>query len=401
MKRATAPGAGRDRLLTALCFAALFLPAGAHLPFWPVWLAGRGLSPAEAAAWLAAAGPFRILGGLLVPALADRFGAQRPVLAALLAALACAFIAHLAGSMAAIFVLTLAVGFLWSGVWPLAESLALAASDRAGFGYPQARAAGSAAFLAATLACGALLPVFGAGAVLGWVVAGFLLALPLALLHPGGPAVGGAARAPARGMRRMLGSRVFLLAALAAAAAQASHAVLYGLGSLHWRDLGIGAPAIGGLWAVGVAAETALMAFAGGALVRRFGPLGLLALAGAAGLLRWSLMATDPPAPLLWPLQASHALTFAAAHLGLMAFLARALPGGLAASAQGLAVMFAGGLLLAGGMALASLLYPAMGGATYLVGAGLSALSFGLALAAGRLWDGRRLPLGPAQSKLP
>jgi len=48
-----------------------------------------------------------------------------------------------------------------------------------------------------------------------------------------------------------------------------------------------------------------------------------LAIGGAGAILRWGAMAFDPPVVLLVPLQVLHACSFAAAHLGLMGFMAR------------------------------------------------------------------------------
>ena len=63
----------------------------------------------------------------------------------------------------------------------------------------------------------------------------------------------------------------------------------------------------------------------------------LLAIGGLGAILRWSAMAFDPPVALLPVLQLLHAASFGAAHLGMMGFLARAVPRELAATAQGFA----------------------------------------------------------------
>ena len=53
-------------------------------------------------------------------------------------------------------------------------------------------------------------------------------------------------------------------------------------------------------------------------------------------------MAFDPPAAMLPALQLLHAASFGAAHLGMMGFLARAVPRELAATAQGFAATWSG-----------------------------------------------------------
>ena len=49
---------------------------------------------------------------------------------------------------------------------------------------------------------------------------------------------------------------VFALFVAVVAFVQASHAVMYALGSLHWRALGLGETEIGALWAASVATRS-------------------------------------------------------------------------------------------------------------------------------------------------
>ena len=70
----------------ALFYAAAFLVVGVQLPFWPVFLAGRGLDPLEIATVFAAAIWAKVVAGPVIGALADRLGARRGVMIALAAA---------------------------------------------------------------------------------------------------------------------------------------------------------------------------------------------------------------------------------------------------------------------------------------------------------------------------
>lgn len=176
----------------------------------------------------------------------------------------------------------------------------------------------------------------------------------------------------------------------AVAALQASHAVLYALGTIHWHDLGVGAGEIGALWAVSVAAEVVFLLAVGGSTIALLGPIPALALAGAAGVLRWGAMMLDPVGPWLWPIQALHALTFAVAHLGTIAFISRAVPDRFAA-AQGTTSAMAVGAVMALAMLLAAALYPRLGGLTYGIAAALSLAGLVLALLLARRWDGGEL----------
>ena len=101
---------------------------------------------------------------------------------------------------------------------------------------------------------------------------------------------GGRAPLAASGLRRLkltdafdlVRAPLFLLFLLAASMVQASHALYYSFGSLHWRAQGIPDGVIGALWSVGVVAEIALFA-ASGRVIASIGTARLLMLAGACG----------------------------------------------------------------------------------------------------------------------
>jgi MFS transporter, PPP family, 3-phenylpropionic acid transporter len=66
-------------------YAAIFLVAGIQLPFWPLWLAARGLTAREIGAVLAAAIWAKVLATPAIGAIADKSGARRAVMGALAA----------------------------------------------------------------------------------------------------------------------------------------------------------------------------------------------------------------------------------------------------------------------------------------------------------------------------
>jgi len=91
----------------------------------------------------------------------------------------------------------------------------------------------------------------------------------------------------------------------------------------------------------------------------------MLVGAGAGGaVIRWGAMVFDPPLTVLAALQCLHAFSFGATHLGAVAFVARAAPTGLEASAQGyLAVALALAMALA--MGISGELYADVGSDAY------------------------------------
>lgn len=377
---------------TSAYYAALFGALGVHLPFWPLWLADWGLSEGEIGAYSSAGVVMRLILGLGLPMLADRYEARRLTLALTAGAGALLFVAHLgAGTHAALLGLTMLTAGLFSALMPLGDALGAAAAREFRFEYAHARAVGSAAFLGMNIAMGAAIGWIGTDVALWAIVACLVLAAGFGFTHPGGGRVKTGIRPGMDEIRRIVTHRAFVPFILATGLAQGSHGVIYVYGSVRWRTLGVPEETIGLLWAAGVAAEVVVMAVLGPWLMRRLGASGAIGLAGAAGMLRWSAMTLDPTGPWLWVLQSMHALTFAAAHLGAIAFISAAAPARLAGAAQAVMQVMAGGLLMAGSMALASVVYPLFGAGAWWISAAMSAGALALALTGARRWDGKPL----------
>ncbi|MEO1688560.1 MAG: MFS transporter [Pseudomonadota bacterium] len=371
---------------TSAWYAAMFAALGVHLPFWPIWLADWGLTGEEVGLYMTLSFGARLAFGAAVPVLADRHGARRLALAAMCALGALAFLWHLGiASRTALLIGTLITTGVFAALVPIGDALGLAAARDGRFDYARVRAWGSAAFLGASLALGYGVEIWGADAALWTLVALLAVASVLGWTHPGGGRVAPGPRPSTRELARLALRPVFALVIAAAALSQASHATLYAYGSLHWRALGLSEGEIGNLWAWGVAVEIALMSLAGAWLTRRLGATGALALAGAAGALRWALMTADPTGLALWVLQASHALTFAASHLGAMAFLRAAVPERMSGGAQALFQTVAGTTLMLALTWASSQIYPQFGAGAYWLGAAASAGALVCALAARHL----------------
>ncbi len=389
------PLARREGLLTSAWYGALFFAFGAHLPYWPVWLADWGLSQAEIGTYLGLALGLRVIGATALPALADRFAARRVVIALSALAAAVVFGAHLViETRPVLLAATLAAAFVTAPLIPLGEALGVRAAGMHGFAYAHARAAGSLAFLAMNVGLGALIARLGPGVVLWAVALNFLAVAALGAVHPGGGAPPGAGldRSKLREAGALMAHPVFLTFAAAASIGQASHAVYYVYGTLGWVGQGIDAGVIGLLWATGVGAEILLRLGPGRHLVARIGPARAVALAALAGVLRWGLMSLTPGLALLWPVQCLHALTFGLGHLGAMAFVAAAIPPRLQASAQGLYGGGMGGLAIALATLAAGGINAAFGAASaYWLAAAMSGFALIAALRLGRIWDGGRI----------
>ena len=139
---------------------------------------------------------------------------------------------------------------------------------------------------------------------------------------------------------------------------------------------------IGLLWGLGVLAEIVLFALSG-RLPKWLPPTALLAIGGFGAIVRWTAMAFDPPVALLPALQLLHAASFGATHLGMMGFLARAVPRELAATAQGFAATWSG-IVNASATFVSGFVYAATGSLAYLVMAAMALIGLISALYAGR-----------------
>ncbi len=320
-----------DAIRLSAFYAAFFVFAGIHLPFWPVWLAAKGIDAEGIALILAAGIVVKVAVNPLVAHFADRSGARRSIMFALVAGATVCFAAfYVADGFLPILFVNLAFLALWSAVMPLGESLTLLASRAVGFDYGRVRLWGSIAFVAAAAGSGMVL----AGRSGEWVL--LLLTPAIALVLVAVAAVPDV-RAPAAMGRsavlELLGNRPFLAMLLACSLVQASHAAYYAFATLRWRAFGHSETVIGALWAEGVIAEIVLFA-AGPAVLRRLSPPALVALAGAAGIVRWTATAASDALPVLIAAQALHAFTFGAAHLGAIHFIARHVSPSVSATAQ-------------------------------------------------------------------
>lgn len=387
-------------LAVAALMSSLFLGTGAALPFLPRWLeVERGLSGLQIGAVLAASNLLRILVGTLLGAWADGFRDRRTPLR-VLAVCALAFYGLFARSEG--FWALLGCYFLAASaaaaLVPLTEGAALRADAQGGWPYGLVRAMGSSAFIAANLLAGAHIAWAGPGVAIWWLIGAIALTSGVALA-PGPPDPAPAAplglTARLRAGARLLRRRRLLLALLGAGLIQAAHGFYYGFSTLIWREQGLSAGLIGALWAFGTGVEVVFLLLLR-RVERRVSPELLIALGGGAAALRWAALAFSPPAALLWPLQALHALTFAACHVGALRIVYQESPEEAAGFAGALYSGTAGGLFIGLAMLGSGALFDAAGAAGYLAMAGLALAGLGFTA---RLWRLRAPP--PARAPMP
>ena len=370
----------------AVFYAALYVGFGAYLPYMPVWYEARGLSPELIGLAGAAAMAGRVVIAPLGAIWSDRAARRRDAIQAFTLAALAIYVLHVpASSPWAIIVLAFLAGASMHAITPLVDAFAMGQARKRGFEFGRPRAVGSAAFILGNLAGGALIGNYGGEAALAWVLAGAACAAVAGVILPPGRRVSEPEpEAPAEA--EVKPSRFAVLAPLAAAGLplafmasaliQSAHGFYYAFSAIAWRNDGVPSSVVGLLWSTGVACEIVFLAGAG-RLLRGWSPAGLMMLGGAASVLRWGAYALSPPVWLLFPLQALHALTFAATYLGFLRYVHDAAPERLTATAQGINSALSGGVFLALASFVSGLAYAAFGAAGFAV----MAIPAGLGLA--------------------
>ncbi len=371
----------------SIFYAFLTIGSGMQLPFLPLWLHAKGLTVAQISLVFAGMTACRIVAVPIVAVIADRYRNRRSLI------ILCGFLSFLgylflgmASGFWQIFAISFFAALFTAPIMTLAEGFSVDGSAAHGLDYGRLRLWASLSFLLGNLGGGALLLHMPITSLIYLVAVAQGLSAIVAFLLPPDPE-GGRVHPAVEHLNayssvfKLLVPGAFMVFVMAASLGQASHALLYTFGPVHWDGLGYGKLAIGGFWAISIAAEVILFGFSN-TLVNRFGPVMLIVMGIAGGVVRWIFMAEDFGLGATAVLQAFHAISFAMVHLGTMHYIRQTVPAGLRNSAQGLYAAISGGIALSAAMWLSGLLYGELLGKTYLVMAAISlaALSFALAL---------------------
>ncbi len=364
-------------LRLAWFYAAAFAVIGASMPFWPLWLKSRGLTVEDIGLVVAIGITAKTLANPLIASAADRRGERKPIMAILILLTTVVFaLFHWSYGFWAILAVTMAFHMLWSPTMPLMESLTMQTAKAQPIDYGRVRLWGSLTFIAAAWGMGHMLDGRSVDMVywvtLSFLVVTFIAALTLPDTRISKPQAG------TRPLGAVLTDRTFIVFVAATALIQSSHGVYYTVGTIHWQNVGHSEAVIGWLWAEGVIAEVLLFMW-GDKLVKRFGAARLIAIGGLGGLLRWAGTGFTDALPALMVLQLLHALTFGAAHLGAIYFIARRMAPEVSATAQSVYAAVVMGLAMGASAWLSGVLYADVAGKAYLAMAVMSGLGGAIA----------------------
>jgi PPP family 3-phenylpropionic acid transporter len=371
----------------ALLYCAMFSFAGLMLPFFPLWLKERGLDATQIALVLSLPLAVRVLTSGYVSAWADRVPERADVLIGLMGGTAICFaVFPFAGGFWGILAVALVLAFFSHPLQPVMDSITLSGVRRFGHDYGRIRVWGSVIFIFANFAGGWLLGAHGTGAIMAAMIATAFVGFAISPLTP---RLGRPRRAASQNQLaspstwKLLANTRFMLVTAGCGIVQATHAMIYGFGSIHWETVGFSGNVIGLFWAIGVFAEIVLFQFSSQVL-RRVSPVQLILIGAFAALIRWTLFPLEPGLAGFAALQVLHGLSFGATHLGLMHYYNDAVPEERMGSAQ--AAGFVTGAIAMGAFGLASgPLYQAFGVNAFLAMALAGAFGLGLLLMAGRV----------------
>jgi PPP family 3-phenylpropionic acid transporter len=321
------PSIARMTLFMMLAHVAL----GATMPYLPVWLATtKGLSGAQIGVILASSSFGRILVGPLVAAWAEGRRDRRIPLIVFSSALAAGYLSFpFLGVFWPIALACFVTGVMFQCLMPFAEAGVMRVTSKSRhWPYGRARAAASAAFVLANLGAGATIHAFGVEAVYAWFIIACSATMACGLwLQPEPIAQPVVTPLSTRVIDSfaLFKRRRFFWALVAASFIQAAHAFYYGFSSKLWLEQGFSGSQVGMLWAFGVIVEIAFFALLASRL-NHFRPETLILWGGIASIIRWAAFAQTPDLGLTFLLQALHALTFAATHLGFMRLIDAEIP---------------------------------------------------------------------------
>jgi PPP family 3-phenylpropionic acid transporter len=281
-----------------------------------------------------------------------------------------------------ILLVSVAQSALLAPIAPIADALTLSASlSSAGkrFEYGWVRGAGSAAFVAGSIAAGQAAAIWGLAVSIWLNVVLLAMAALAAVPVPGVSVEAVSIPKGACGFLQLLRMPTFRRLLLVGAVVLGSHALHDTFAVIRWRDAGISTATASLFWSESVTAEVVVFLLVGPPLLHRLGPANAAMLAAAAGVVRWSVLGATTqivPLALVEPL---HGLTFALFHLAGMRLIGITVPAHLAATAQALYGTVAVGVSTALLTVVSGSLYASLGGEAFWVMAILCATAIPLA----------------------
>jgi len=310
-----------------------FALLGAYIPYWGLYLQGRGFNALEIGYLTGAVMATKVVAPSIWGWLADRTGQRlRIVRLGSLLALACFCGIFIASGFAGLLLVVVAYSFFWNAVLAQFEVITLDHLGTAYNRYSRVRVWGSVGFIGTVLALGLVFDTVA----MSWLP--LIMALLLAGIWACSLLVSGATgeRRPgaAQGLVQVLRTNTVWAFLLVCFLLQVAHGPYYTFFSLYLEGLSYSRVTIGQLWALGVLAEV-LLFLVMHRLLPRFGVRRIMIVSLWAAVLRWLLVAYGAESlPVLVFAQCLHAATFGAFHAVSIELIRRNFPAALAGQGQ-------------------------------------------------------------------
>ena len=325
----------------------VYVPGGVASVFLGIWLSEHGIPADQIGIINALPTLCLLLLNIIVGRIADRADDWRTALIAIslasaLAPLPLYFVSEFWGILLVWAFCATSNGL----VAPVIDAATVRMTRRNGTDFGAVRAWATVGYVFAAAGLGLLLNVLGSGAFITLYVVTAIVRAALAYILPRfrAPAPKAtlaniAAGSPAQPSRLRDSLQIwFVLPLLAFALVNSSNALIGGFATLLWHENGVPSYFLGPLLGIAAVGEAILM-FAW----RRFGgrvtARNMILVCATAGLLRFTIMAFNPPVHLLFLTQMLHAFSFGMGYFGVVHFIANWTNEANAAEAQGFANM--------------------------------------------------------------
>lgn len=312
-----------------------FASVGAFIPYWSLYLQGRGFSVTEIAELLAVGMATRVIAPNVWGWIADHSASRMRIVRAtgLLAALFFAGVL-LDDSYGWLLIVMTLYSFFWYASLPQFEATVLGHLGANTHRYSALRIWGSIGFILAVAGIGSVLEGLGSDQLPYFILVFLVCAWGVSLLTPDSPKSHTVLDAPSiwSVLRQPKVLALFVICFLM----QASHGVYYGFFTLFLENHHYSRTLVGQLWALGVIAEIGIFMLMH-RLLPKYGVRTLILVTLLLAALRWLLIGygVDSLAILLFA-QLLHAFSFGVFHSATISVVHRVFPGQLQGRGQAL-----------------------------------------------------------------
>ncbi|MDG1857613.1 MAG: 3-phenylpropionate MFS transporter [Emcibacteraceae bacterium] len=362
-------------------YTSMYIYLGIMTPFWGMWLRSKGLSASEIGILIAIPYILKIFIAPFISQLADKRDEYwRPLVICVTSGMFFTICYFWADDFWSLLIVTVLINLTMPAVVPLLETITVSQSEKHTLDYGRIRSFGSASFIVAAIIVGWFLKSQDVDNLLWYVIASLVLLIITVLLMPrGNKKRKQEITKQGSPIKELLSNRDFVWFLLVVGLLQVSHGVYYSMGSIYWKEMGLGEDVIGLLWAVGVVAEILFFIFCG-PWIRKYPIAVTFAVIGLMGALRWTMLAISLSLPILFVVQLFHGLTFGASHLVAIQYISKNVKSEFSGTAQSLYSSLPLGLGMGLSTYVGGIIYENGQGDAYFAMAALCAVAFLMAL---------------------